>query len=781
MSGPGNLRFVSIGTKLAALTAALLSVVGLVLYVELVDREWQSLVDAKRRAAAMVADLFAASLVVPLDFGDVQTIQKNLVNLEQNGDVLNVVVRAEGRAAPLIDLHPEQALPTGPDADPESISALGDRVVARRIILDPTGRRLGTSVVHFSLAPERSALQSAKRRLLEWALALTVAVAAVMIGLTRRLIVGPLMSLADATREMEAGRAVHVEVRTNDEVGRLGAAFNTMAIAIADRERLRADRTRAEQALARNERLSRRTLEESSDLIALIAADGTLLQCSSSSTRLIGFAPDELEATDMTLLFHPDDRASFAERLVQLAAQPGAPLKDERRVQRKDGTFAWFEFTSTNLLDDPDLRAIVTNGHEITARMEAAEALRELNEHLERRVAARTNDLADLYNRAPCGYFTIAPGSYFHRVNDTLLDWLGYTREEVVGKKQLADVTAPQSLATAHEWFDALESCEGTVGDLELVLVRKDGRPLSTSLYATVLMHGDGEPSELLVTVVDITERKRVETRLLQSHEELRATHAALARASRAKDGFLAAMSHELRTPLNAVLGLSESLQEGVYGELSEKQRSVLARMDDSGQHLLALISDILDLSKIEAGMRPLHLVTVSLEEVCRASLAMVQELAQKKRLTVSLEVPAGLPPIQADERSLTQILLNLLGNAVKFTAEGGSIGLEVTPQEGGDQLCVTVWDTGIGISWEDQMRLFQPFVQLDDSLSRRHAGTGLGLALVYRLAVLNGGGVSVTSEPGAGSRFSVVLPTGALSGAPQDDPSRSALGRSAG
>jgi PAS domain-containing protein/HPt (histidine-containing phosphotransfer) domain-containing protein len=227
-------RFVSIGTKLVVLIAALLSLVGLVLYVELVEREWESLVDAKRTAAAMVADLFSASLVAPLDFGDTATVEKNLEHLKQNGDVVYAVVRAEGVLAPLTELHPEAALPIAGDG--ALTRAEGDRVVARRVVADPTGRRLGTVVVHFSLAPERAAYDRAKRRILVLSLLLTAGVAAALIALTRRLVVGPVERLAVAAHEMEEGRAARVEVAANDELGRLGGAFNAMAAAIVDRE-----------------------------------------------------------------------------------------------------------------------------------------------------------------------------------------------------------------------------------------------------------------------------------------------------------------------------------------------------------------------------------------------------------------------------------------------------------------------------------------------------------------------------------------------------------------
>ena len=272
----------------------------------------------------------------------------------------------------------------------------------------------------------------------------------------------------------------------------------------------------------------------------------------------------------------------------------------------------------------------------------------------------------------------------------------------------------------------------------------------------------------------EIAERRRVENalegerallarRVEERTADLRAANVELARAARMKDEFLASMSHELRTPLNAVLGMSEALQEEVYGPLNEKQLGSLHSIEESGRHLLELINDILDLSKIEAGKLELECTPVSVESVCQASLRLIRQNAHKKQLTIRSTLDSAVEVIWADERRLKQILVNLLSNAVKFTPQGGQVGLEVTGDQVGDgapgAVRIAVWDTGIGISPEDMTRLFRPFVQLDSSLSREYAGTGLGLSLVYRMVELHGGSVSVASEVNVGSRFTVSLP----------------------
>lgn len=268
----------------------------------------------------------------------------------------------------------------------------------------------------------------------------------------------------------------------------------------------------------------------------------------------------------------------------------------------------------------------------------------------------------------------------------------------------------------------------------------------------------------------EIRERKRAEAaleserallaqRVEERTADLTATNAELARAMRLKDEFLASMSHELRTPLNAILGISEALQEQVYGEVNEKQLRSLQRIEESGRHLLALINDILDLSKVEAGKVEMDFEPAAVESICQASLSFIKRDAQVKRLTLHYHRDENVTIVRADERRLKQILVNLLSNAVKFTPEGGEFGLEVQGDAAAEVVTFTVWDTGIGIKQEDMGRLFKPFVQLDSRLSRQYSGTGLGLSLVYRFAELHGGSVSLESEPGQGSRFTVALP----------------------
>jgi signal transduction histidine kinase/CheY-like chemotaxis protein len=246
---------------------------------------------------------------------------------------------------------------------------------------------------------------------------------------------------------------------------------------------------------------------------------------------------------------------------------------------------------------------------------------------------------------------------------------------------------------------------------------------------------------------------------LESANRQLYTANIELARASKLKDEFLANMSHELRTPLNAILGLSETLLEQISGPLTPKQIKSVTTISTSGQHLLALINDILDLSKIEAGKLELRIETVSIRDFCQGCLAFVQTQAVQKQIGVACEIAPGLRQFQADPRRFKQALVNLLTNAVKFTPLGGHIGLTVTAPAEEAVIQFTVWDTGIGIAPTDQGKLFKAFTQVDSGLNRTQEGTGLGLALVARLVEMHNGCVTLVSDPGKGSRFTVTLP----------------------
>jgi len=226
--------------------------------------------------------------------------------------------------------------------------------------------------------------------------------------------------------------------------------------------------------------------------------------------------------------------------------------------------------------------------------------------------------------------------------------------------------------------------------------------------------------------------------------------------ASQHKSQFLANMSHELRTPLNAILGYTELILDNIYGDVPEKMQDVLARVQKNGRHLLALINDVLDLSKIEAGQLTLSVSDYSMKDVVQTVLIAVESLAAEKRLALNSTVAPDLPLGRGDERRVAQVLLNLVGNAIKFT-EVGEVRVEVRASDGAFRVAVA--DTGPGIAPEDQEKIFQEFQQVDSSSTRKKGGTGLGLSIAKRIVEMHGGRIGVESHPGKGSTFWFTLP----------------------
>jgi signal transduction histidine kinase/CheY-like chemotaxis protein len=305
-------------------------------------------------------------------------------------------------------------------------------------------------------------------------------------------------------------------------------------------------------------------------------------------------------------------------------------------------------------------------------------------------------------------------------------------------------------LAELPRLFEQGNSCH------EYRYLHQDGtyRWMHNELY--LVRDAQGEPLEIVGYFADISDRKLAEIQLQQINQEL-------ARATRLKDEFLANMSHELRTPLNAILGMTEGLKEQVYGSLNPKHLYCLETIENSGLHLLELINDILDLSKIESGQLTLDYHLTAIAPLCQASLAFIQQQAFNKHIQIQAQIPQALPDVWIDERRIRQVLINLLNNAVKFTPEGGNILLTIAPMANPSTqsflLRISIIDNGIGIAPENTQKLFQPFVQVDSALNRQYEGTGLGLALVKNIVELHGGQVSLQSELGKGSCFIVDLP----------------------
>ena len=252
--------------------------------------------------------------------------------------------------------------------------------------------------------------------------------------------------------------------------------------------------------------------------------------------------------------------------------------------------------------------------------------------------------------------------------------------------------------------------------------------------------------------IQDLTQQRQQEANWLEQT-------AVLERSSRHMAAFLSNMSHELRTPLTSILGFSSMLKQKIFGELNEKQDVYVQHIHRSGKYLLALINDILDLSKIEAGQLSLEKTSISIAVICDESIQLVQQQAQMRQIIIGSHLDSRLKTLWADDIRVRQMLLNLLSNAVKFSEEGGVIEVGTTEKDG--MLCIAVKDNGIGIAPEKHYLIFKPFQQVDESIARRRQGTGLGLALTKHLAELHGGTVTFESAVNQGSCFALKLPIG--------------------
>jgi PAS domain S-box-containing protein len=672
----------------------------------------------------------------------------------------------------------------------------------------------------------------------------------------------------EAIYQCKDGRAIHAHVKSvllRDPHG----AFSGLVSSIHDITA----RTQVEAALRASEARFATIFERSPIAISISRlADSRMVLVNAAALELIGLRREDVlghTSLELGLWALPEDRPQIREGVIQQRLGRGTetilrlPNGSERNVILSGEV--------VELNGEPCALAQLTD---ITDLKTTQQQLIELNRTLEERVQQRTAEVQDLYEHAPTGYHSLDAAGAFLRVNQTELDWLGYTHDELIGRP-FTDIITPESRAIFAANFPTFKQ-HGWVRNLEFELIRKDGSTFPVMLSATAIHNASGAYVMSRSTLFDITQRNAAEAALRESETQnrllfeaapdavvlfdpagrvarmnrafavltgypatqligqhlavwgvlseqdmrhltageaqdcepvttltltlrradgstrdvgvrvfwlplrgaphalttirditvekqaeaaLRLANAELARAARAKDEFLANMSHELRTPLAAILGYSEILLEQIHGPLTAGQQKALRQITASGQHLLSLITDILDLAKVEAGAEELQIAPVDVAEVCQASLLLVKQQAAKKALGLELTLASDLATVQADPQRLKQMLVNLLANAVKFTPEGGKVGLEVAADAEAGMVRFTVADTGIGIAPEDLARLFHPFVQLDSSLSRRHEGTGLGLALVRHLADLHGGSITATSTVGVGSHFTIRLP----------------------
>ena len=413
----------------------------------------------------------------------------------------------------------------------------------------------------------------------------------------------------------------------------------------------------------------------------------------------------------------------------------------ETKNRCKDGSYYWVASTIVPLRDgNGDIAQYISVRTDITQRKLAEESLQASNERFR-----------STFDLAPIGMALVGLDGELLQVNNALVDILGYTPAELTGKPMQELLHEDDLKSWVFLVVQALDEEINTFG-LEIRYLHKDGHEVWALMNTTLLRDAQQEPLYFISQIQDITQRKHM-------LEELRNAHREAQEASQLKSEFIATMSHEIRTPMNAIIGMSELLS---YTDLTQEQHDYARIVHSSANSLMDIINDILDFSKMDAGKMVAEVVEfVPLEIVENAAELMSPRAHEKKIQLVTFVAPEIPAHLMGDPGRLRQVLLNLLGNAIKFS-EHGRVAIRVTPASRTNEYCVLrfeVADTGIGIGKEALARLFQPFVQADGSTTRKYGGTGLGLAICKRLVDLMGGEIGVDSEEGRGSTFWFKLP----------------------
>jgi len=400
------------------------------------------------------------------------------------------------------------------------------------------------------------------------------------------------------------------------------------------------------------------------------------------------------------------------------------------------------ELTGIVVLSLLVIRHIISQQHLIRELEQANHNETEARHNIERISA----EIQDLYNNAPCGYHSIDGDARIIAINDTELKWLEYTRDEVIGQLFIYDVLDEETAKSVRDNFPEFKR-RGQVRERRLTMRTKSGRTFPVVLNSVAVYDSQGNYISSRSTVYDITQQQKTETALKEAKQEaLESAHV--------KEQFLANMSHEIRTPINSVIGFTNLLQKTA---LSEDQKQFVNMIQSASENLLTIINDILDISKIEAGMLRIEKNPFSLRGLSNSIETMFYHKAREKNLSFSIYIQENIPDtLTGDAVRLTQILVNLISNAIKFTQKGGiTINITSISQTGESaRLRFSVKDSGIGISPDKLEAVFERFQQGETDTTRKYGGTGLGLSIVKNLVQLQGGDISVNSEPGKGTEF---------------------------
>ncbi|MCD4703155.1 MAG: PAS domain S-box protein, partial [Methanosarcinaceae archaeon] len=451
-----------------------------------------------------------------------------------------------------------------------------------------------------------------------------------------------------------------------------------------------------------------------------------------SLANMFGYKQEELIGQNLIQMLVPKKyHALIAENIHKNHALP-------YQVEgiKKDGTKFPLEIEARDIIKDKNAGLRVTAFRDITER-----------KHSEKQLRDRENRLRSIFRAAPVGIGVVSERVII-QVNEQVCKISGYSKDELLGQgtRMLYPSDHEYEFVGKEKYAQIQQNGTGTV---ETKWKRKDGEIIDVLLSSSPIDQDDHSQG-VTFTVLDITHRKQVEEAMIRA--KLVAEE-----ANRNKSEFLANMSHELRTPMNSILGFSDLLLNGTYGDMAKKQKEPLKHVHEKGKHLMSLINAILDISKIEAGTMEVYYERFNVQHVLNDVQIMMVQMATKKHITVDMDVDPQLTGITADLTKFREILYNLVENAIKFTPENGLVKINAIRED--DRARISVTDTGIGIAEEHQDRIFEPFMQANSSTTRRYGGTGLGLNLVKEYVRMHGGGVWLESEVGKGSTFTFTIP----------------------